>query len=33
MSLLVQMREADKPVVLSFQEAFATARAFLEEKP
>ena len=30
--LLVQMLNADKPVVLSFAEAFATARAFLEEK-
>ena len=30
--LLVQMRDAEKPVVLSFQEAFATARAFLDEK-
>ena len=29
--LLVQMLNADKPVVLSFAEAFATARAFLEE--
>ena len=30
--LLVQMLNADKPVVLSFAEAFATARAFIEEK-
>lgn len=30
--LLVQMLNADKPVVLSFAEAFATARAFLDEK-
>jgi len=30
--LLVQMHDADKPLVLSFDEAFATARAFLTEK-
>ena len=30
--LLVQMLNADKPVTLSFAEAFATARAFLDEK-
>jgi methylene-tetrahydromethanopterin dehydrogenase len=30
--LLVQMREAEKAVSLSFPEAFATARAFLAEK-
>jgi methylene-tetrahydromethanopterin dehydrogenase len=29
--LLVQMREADKPVSLGFAEAFATARAFVAE--
>jgi methylene-tetrahydromethanopterin dehydrogenase len=29
--LLVQMREADKPVMLGFAEAFATARAFIAE--
>jgi len=29
--LLVQMRDADKPVKLGFTEAFATARAFLAE--
>jgi methylene-tetrahydromethanopterin dehydrogenase len=31
--LLVQMLNADKPVTLSFAEAFATARAFLDETP
>jgi methylene-tetrahydromethanopterin dehydrogenase len=31
--LLVQMLNAEKAVVLSFAEAFATARAFLAEKP
>jgi len=30
--LLVQMHSADKPLVLSFDEAFETARAFLAEK-
>jgi len=30
--LLVQMRDAAKPVALGFDEAFATARAFLAEK-
>lgn len=30
--LLVQMHEAESPVVLSFKEAFATARAFIAEK-
>ncbi|MDM0073247.1 methylenetetrahydromethanopterin dehydrogenase [Variovorax sp. J2P1-59] len=30
--LLVQMHEAESPVVLSFPEAFATARAFIAEK-
>jgi methylene-tetrahydromethanopterin dehydrogenase len=30
--LLVQMLNAEKPVTLSFAEAFATARAFLDEK-
>ncbi|MDM0103516.1 methylenetetrahydromethanopterin dehydrogenase [Variovorax sp. J22R24] len=30
--LLVQMHEAEAPVVLSFPEAFATARAFIAEK-
>jgi methylene-tetrahydromethanopterin dehydrogenase len=30
--LLVQMRDADKAVVLGFQEAFAVARAFLAER-
>jgi methylene-tetrahydromethanopterin dehydrogenase len=31
--LLVQMRAADKAVVLSFEQAFAVARAFLAETP
>ncbi|MGJ7506707.1 NAD(P)-dependent methylenetetrahydromethanopterin dehydrogenase [Variovorax sp. GT1P44] len=30
--LLVQMHDAEAPVVLSFKEAFATARAFIAEK-